>query len=517
MPTEGIDVLTALQAAAEAAGAEVGQCEAEANALDAQARELVARRGEALMELARHFLPEISRAAIQANFEGIRGDLTAILARKEARQKELRAKLDAAEAETRLHNAEIDTVTRALDAKVAERERLEAEVANALSADADFQSRSTLAYQAEEQLHRNERRVAEVRKEEAEKLPRYDHSRLFRYLYERQYATPAYTSKGLIRALDRWVAKLIGYEAARVGYEFLKRTTDLVAAEVERRREPFQALMGQVQASQREAADKAGLTAVLNEGTELGARRDALVGALDLLKSQSQELQKLLADLDRGQNAFYAEAVERFRAFLGETRLALLERRARQTPEPDDDAIVAELAELDRRMDDVKPQRLALTGRRQTADHRRDALDQVVRQFRQANFDSSRSYFEDTFDPARARADFESGLFDAGTLWGRIRAAQRFRPHWVESAAGQAAQVAMSPAGRVILGAFVNAAGTAMQNAAVRGVRRAESPGFAAPSAPASAPAPASYSAPDPPSFSVPTFSEGSFTSGEGF
>jgi chromosome segregation ATPase len=520
MPTEGTAVFEGLQAGLREAETFLAQCDRSAGELDGQMSELLSRRGEALLELARHFLPEISRPAIEATFEGIRGDLLAILTRKDQRQRELQSTLGKADEDARRHDAEIDDVTRKLNEKVAQRERLEAQVAATLKANDDFQQRSKLALQAEEQLHRNEQRVAEIQKEAAEKLPHYDRSRLFRYLYKRGYGTSEYQARGIVLELDRWVAGLIRFGEARGGYEFLKRTPELVTAEVERRRATFTELMQQVEAIQKAEADRAGLTAVLAEGEQLGARRDQLVQELTGLRETSQKLQQELAGLGQSQNAFYTDALERFRAFLGETRVALLEERARKTPEPDDDAIVAEIAGLDAQLEQLRPGVAELADRRQAADRVRAGLDQVVQRFRQANYDSQRSYFDDSFDLRPALARFQAGHNDAGALWSEIESSQRFRPHWVESTAAGAGQVLSSPTGRVFMGAIVDAANIAMRDAAFRGVQRrgeiyVPSPGpDPQPQAmpqydPPPAPAAPSYSPPEP--------SEGSFTTVEGF
>ena len=510
MPIEGTAVFEALQASLQESEQFMARCESSAAELDSQTRNLLHQRGEALLELAQHFLPTISRSAIESTFEGIRADLLAILARKEQRQRELQAQLARTDEAARGHDAEINGVTVQLNEKVAQRERLEAQVAETLKGNDDFQKRSKLALQAEEQLHRNEQRVAEIQKQSADNLPHYDRSRLFRYLNDRGYGTSEYKARGLTLELDRWVAKLIRFNEARGGYDYLRKMPALVAAEVERRRVTFTDLMQQVEAIQQAEADRVGLTAVLEEGEKLGARRDALVQEQDAVHQQAQQFQQELAALEQQQNDFYAEAIERYRAFLGETRLALLEQRARQTPEPDDDAIVAEVGRLDAQIEGLKPQLAELADRRQAADRVREGLDRVVRRYRQANFDSNRSYFEGRLDLRQALGQFQSGNLDASGLWSALQAAQKFRPHWVESTAAGAGEVMASPAGRVLMGAIVNAANVAMREAAVRGMQRRGDISFPMPQ-PRSSPSPQRGSS------APPGPSEGSFTSGEGF
>ena len=512
MALEGTEVFRNLKAALERAQGTLADCQGETDRLDGQMRDLLARRGEALLKLARHYLPEISRPAIESTFEGIRGDLLGILAQREARRNELQAQLNQGNEEVRRRNAEIDDVTNRLNEKVALREQLEAKVAETLKGNADFQERSKLALQAEEKLHHDERRVEDMAKEAAEKLPRYDRSRLFRYLHDRGYGTSDYKPGGWVRSIDRWVAGLIDYPGARQGYEFLKKTPELVAAEVSRRRDLFTELMKQVEAIEKAEADEVGLTAVLAEGDALGTERDRLVHELERLQKQAQEIQQGLAELEQAQNRFYTQAIERFRAFLGETKVAFLQNRARQTPEPDDDAIVAEVAQLDEQIGGITPRVASLAGRRKEADRVQEGLDQVLRKYRRANYDSDRSYFED-FDPDRERARFEDGSMDVDDLWRAIRAAQRFRPNWVESTASNGVQVIASPAGRVILGAIVEIAGAAMRDAAYRGVQRRSDASF--PTFP-TFPSPGG-GGPSSSGGSSNSGSEGGFTSGEGF
>ena len=508
MAIEGSYVFRELKAALEQAKGTLADCQGETDRLDGQMRDLLARRGEAILKLARLYLPEISRPAIESTFQGIRGDLLGILARREARRDELQAQLGRGGEEVRRRNAELDDLTARLNEKVALREQLEARVAETLKGHADFQERSKLALQAEEKLHHDEKRVEDMAREAAEKLPHYDKSRLFRYLHDRGYGTPAYQSKGWVLSIDRWVADLIDYPHARNGYEFLKNTPELVAAEVSRRRDDFTGLMQQVEAIQEAEADRVGLTAVLAEGDALGTERDRLVHEVGRLQEEAQGLQRGLAGLDQAQNEFYKQAIERFRAFLGEAKVAMLENRARQTPEPDDDAIVAELARIDGQVDDLTPRLASLADRRKAADRVQEGLDRVLRQYRMANYDSDRSYFEG-FDLRRHRARFEGGAIETDDLWRAIQAAQRFRPSWVNSTVEDGIQVAASPAGRVILGAIVDIAGAAMRDAAYRGVRRRSDASF--PTFP-TFPSPGRGS-----SGSSSSGSEGGFTSGDGF
>lgn len=513
MPIEGTEVFSTLQSRLREAGESLDRCATDASSVDAEVNELLARRGNALLDLARHFLPEFSRPAIESTFAEIRTDLLAILSRKEARHRELTGELIEAQEQARAQDAELDEVTRQLNALLTRREALEAQVADALKADPDFQQRSRLALQAEQQLHRDEQRASRIRKEATAKLPHYEKSALFRYLRDRGFATDSYKAKGLVLSLDRWVARLIGYGDASHGYAYLRKTPALVDAEVTRRRGLFSELMQQVEAGQAEVSDRVGLTAVLREGDALGTQRDALVNTRAPVVKRMQAIQEELADLDRQQDRFYKEAIGRFRDFLSDTRLALLEQRSQQTPEPEDDALVAEISEIDRRIEEMKPVLAELAGRRRAAVAARDGLERVVQRYRQAEFDSQRSYFPDGFDILAWLRDLETGTADAESLWSSLRRHQRFRPHWIETTASGTSDILNGPAGRILIGAVLQAASAATRDSAYRGVRRRAEFGFPPMPSPPSFPSPNS----SPRTQSAPRPSEGGFTSGEGF
>jgi hypothetical protein len=499
MITEGTELLGLLNVELGQVEQELATCQNETGQFDRKIHGLLASRSDLLVKLARHYLPEISRPAVAKSAAEIRDELLAIVARKEARQQELQRKLENCERDAKQTKANLDRVTVSLNDKVKERERLEAQVAESLKNHKDFQDRSKLALQAEEQLHRNEQRVAEIEKEAAEKLPHYESSSLFRYLYDRHFGTPEYHAGRFVTFVDSWVAGLINFRNARIGYSFLKKMPDAVAAEVAGRRQQFDELMKQVDAIQHAEAGRIGLTKVLEEGVALGGERDRLVAAFEQGEQQAQNHRQDLAKLEQVESQFYQQAIERFSKFLGETSDEVLRQRARATPEPEDDALVNELSTLHGQITTLESQSKALTQRRQAVANAQSSLDTLVRRYRQANFDSQRSFFPQGIEVQDDLARLKSGSADAEAVWQKIKSNQQFRAHWVESSVATGGRVLNSPDGRILVGAILNAASSALQNAAFRSATRRDS---------------SSWSFPMP---SNPSSSGDGFTSGEGF
>jgi hypothetical protein len=518
MVTEGAAVFVQIDRALSDAQREVERERAEASRLDAQLRELVASRGEALDELARHYLPDVTRPQIEQTFVEVRGDLLAILRDKEQRRQEIEDQLVAGREQARKVESELEAVTARLNEKVKQREDLEARVTDALKEDAEFHRLSKAVVEAEQALHRNEQRVEAIRAEAAEKLPAFERSPLFRYLYGRGYGTASYQSYGLIARLDHWVARLIDFPRARQGYEFLRRVPPLVEEEVARRRKPFDELMRQVEAIQRRYAEEAGLTKVLDEGQQLGAARDRLVAELEQARARVLQLDRTKSEWSRDQLAYYHKAIDKFKGFLDRAEQRLLEQKARQTPEPKDDNLVAQLAQVGQSMKALDRKVAEQLDRRGDAERLRDGLNRLAQRFREANYDSDRSYFPADLDTNDLIEQCRSGRISPDQIWDELHRSQRFRPHpverippgWPPSRGVPASsidfpEIINSPAARILVGALGQVVGAAMRESASRGVqRRVET--WSMPSTPSAPPAP-------PP----PAASGGGFTSGEGF
>ena len=453
--------------------------------VDRQVTDMVARRGAALLDLAKAYLPDISAETIRGTFVEVRDDLAAILVQKNRRQREVQDKLGGVQRDLEHQEAELQRITSELDAKVAERERLEKLVAERLHGSEEFKTLSQQALEAEEQLEKNEARVAEVQGDAKEKLPSYDRSKLFRYLYDAGYGTAKYQAKGWTKAIDDWVAKLIDFNTARRGYDFLRVTPELMEAEVKRRRDAFNGLMAQVEAIEDKVGDEVGLTAVMREGQELGSQRDTLVAGVAASQDELRRQQQELLRLSGTQNEFYEQAVARMKNFLAGVPPQELLEHSRETPQREDDAIVAEVSYLGKQLEDAKRQGAAMVHDRQAWDERLGGLQQVLQQFRRAEFDSQRSLFPGDFDVESLVRQYLDGKLSAQQLWSAIHDQQEFAPAWHEQAPygvpqGRGPQgggptlgdIITSDASIALLRVLTTVAGEAMRHAAYRGVER---------------------------------------------
>lgn len=469
----GRSVAQALNQAAEQLRRQQTECQSSLQRLDEATNEWVDRRGKTLLELAEHYLPEVSRESVLVAFRDVRDDLLQVLARKQRRERALHSLLVEDESEATRIKSNLERVTEQLDEKVAERERLEDVVAEQLKSHDKFQQLSQQALVAEQELERNEERIAEIKQEASEKLPAYDNNRLFRYLYDRGYGTGEYKKKGLTRTLDRWVAKMVKYGRSKRSYDFLRVTPELMAAEVTRRRDQFNAFMDELQVIEKQLADKTGLTAVMDEGRQLGSERDDLIAELGQFEEQFNRHHQELLALEGTENEFYEQGVRQVKKFLADMEHSWLEHQSRSTPERQDDELVAEIGWLNEKLDEASRESNQLHREQRSWDERASGLHDVMQRFRRADFDSRRSVFDVEFDVERQLSGYLRGDVGREELWSTLRHYQQFhRPRHDQRGWHIDDSWDMDDLGGVLGRVLIEVAGEAMKHAVRRGMQR---------------------------------------------
>ncbi len=469
MAIRGSQVFKELQRALAGVRDQAVALENSASQIDQRVSKLMSERGENFLDLSRLYLPDLSREAIEKTFSEVRGEIQEIARRKQRREQELIASIDQSRQQIDQWQQKTDEVTDDLNEKAAQRDRLQEEVANRLKKIPEYERLTNEAARAEQRLTSNEARMEQMQREAAQKLPSYDNSQLFRYLYARKFGTSDYHYGGLTRRLDQWLANFIGYASARDSYEFLKVTPDLMAAELQRRRDQFNSLMEQIEAMEAKIEQEVGLTDVIVQGDALGKERDALVyqmaernRQIDLLKSELDEL------LD-SRGRFYDEAMNRMRNHLEKMETELLQQRARQTAEPTDDAIVADIVALNNEMDQLQPEFTQLNRQRNVLVDRQNGLNQIVQRFRSSNFDSSRSVFVNNFNVNAWVERYLNGELNTRSFWRQLRQNQHFEESWAQQ---QATDIFSDPSSQVLLHTMVELAADALKGAAQRSVYR---------------------------------------------
>lgn len=461
----GRQVLQTIEATRRSLGNRVHEADREIDQLTREARQYVQQRAETLETLAEHYLPELTDRSIRGTFHDVQSELDSVLAKQREEHRRLQREWDQALDLRQESEAELDRVTAELDRLVDERDGLEAKLAEKLAASETFRQLSEQTLAVELEVAKNQERVEESQQEASEKLPAYENSRLFKYLVDREYGTSKYKKSGLTRYLDSWVAGLVNYRQAKPSYDFLRITPQMMAAEVERRQDEFEALMQQVDAIEQEVSDQIGLSQVLEQGMAAGKERDVLLARIEQEEAERDRLESRLQQITDSDGEHYRQAIERFKRFLGTMDDAELAARTQQTRERTDDAIYAQVAEINERLDSAKlsAQRLRASqseARRQFAD-----TTDIVRRFRSSEYDSVRSYFVGL--NLQASIDrYLRGEFHKEALWQELSRQQKFAPTWVEDqyGSGDLSEVLNSEFSYTLMRVLAEAAGAAMRH-----------------------------------------------------
>ncbi|TWT53863.1 hypothetical protein Pla22_14970 [Rubripirellula amarantea] len=471
MPISGPVVHQQLMDAYAQVQSDLQQAHARVSQAGSKRDELLDHRGESLVELAEHYLPELSEQAIRDTWAEVRPAISQVLLRKEHQCKKIRTELERSIANRSRFNEELMTLNASLDQAMEAQEEVASLVEQELREDPEFVRLSDRAAIAEAAIERGEANLQEIDQDSARKLPAYEQSALFNYLKNRDFGTGNYKSRGFTRRMDRWVAKMVNYNKAKQSYDFLRDTPNHMRQIIAEDRASLDVVMQDLKLRRDRVADKHGLPKQIEQIEKLHARRDDLLANIDQTLIESDELQKELNEVDDQRGPFYREAIDTFRKMLSEVDTRTLERKARSTVEITDDQIVARLMGVDQQIDSFDD-----ATRRQHEDLTRmqsflEGFGRLIQRFRAAGFDSSRSQFVGSLDileelgRARSEGDIEM-------LWQRIRSDQRWGPTAIEKITA----VATHPMTQVLLNAMAHAAGGAMEAHARRaGQRRRDS------------------------------------------
>ena len=436
-----------------------------------QREEMAQERSDALLSLAQHYLPELTQEAVDQTWHDAREQLSKILVRKQTRQAELTTALREQIGLRQQQERRLVELNESLDECITRREQVMDSIEKRLREDDAFIRLSDRAALAEAALERAEANLSEIDQDSARKLPAYDDSALFRYLYDGGFGTSNYQKRGLTRRIDRWVAKLIDFRDARQGYEFLKHTPNRMRQIIAEDRIALDTVMQELERRRDELAEELGLQPMIEQVRQFRKQRDDCVDALEEIRVETGRLENELTALEDSRGGYYQDAIILFRDLLAQTGTKDLKRRARSTADVADDEIVAWLAGMDA---DEKGLAKAAKKRQQEIARDQEFLDELgrlIQRFRAARFDSARSQFADRLDIAddmeRAR---DSG--DMNFLWNRIRRAHRWGPTTMEKVGG----IVSHPMTQMLVTAMAQVAASALRGHARRaGQRHADS------------------------------------------
>jgi hypothetical protein len=424
--TRGSEVFDRLRRAANDARRAADAAAAAAASVQERTAALQRERMAALQQLAAVQLPQLDAAAAGRAIPELAREIAEFEQRRQQRAGELQRQLQQTERTIAARSEALAELTARLDAAVARRDDVLGDVAQRLAADAAYAPLAEQATQAEVRLARDLARRDELVAEAKAKLPPYEASRLFQYLWRRGFGTPEYTARGFTARMDRALAAFLGYASAVGSYRFLRTTPQVVKLEVERRTAEVTALRARIEAMEDEVENALGVPALAAAVDELVAERETGIVALEHLRKEVAALHRALLDEAGERGSFHRAALQRLVAVLERAEADTLARQAAATPDPTDDRLVATLRTCTEDLAAAAAQAAPLEHEAQRGDAVADGLEELVVRFRREEFDAGRSEFH-AVDVDGLLRDARIGTRSANDVWNALRAAQRFR------------------------------------------------------------------------------------------
>ncbi|MFN8829501.1 MAG: hypothetical protein ACK50Q_15870 [Labrys sp. (in: a-proteobacteria)] len=374
------DALSSLQAALTGVRRDEDRLTALLNASMEEATRLRTRQAETFRALARMRLDAIRQ-------EGVTGALTSaerralqlIDDRKDALARAVEARKTLVSSIAQAQAAEADAATvveKAIDALDERRAQTQAR----LKGDAAWQAAAAATDHAAATAKAAADKAARSEAEKDGKKQPYEADDLFIYLWQRGFGTSAYTGSGLTRMGDAWVARLIGYEAARQDYFMLNQIPLRLREHADRLAGEAAAIAEQQAKLERAALVADGVEAFEADLKKAQDRFAAAQAKLDELEQSLRDQDARSAAAESG-DPVLREALDEIAQALSREDLRSLQDEALKTPTPEDEKLVAVLRDIavamvrvDSQIEETRKTTLELARRRTELERSQDGF-----------------------------------------------------------------------------------------------------------------------------------------------
>jgi hypothetical protein len=473
MPVPGPEMMRRLNVVVDRVNAEERAARDAARADAAEVDRLLGEQSAAFRELAQLYLPRLEDNVERDGWSEMQALLNSILLRKEDARRLAAERLQratAAREQAAVRRESLAAQHRSLTERLAV---LSQQLVDSLAADAEFQAWSREAATGQARLEQARASLEVVEQDAAAKLPAYQTSRLFRYLADRGFSTPAYRWRGLTRRLDRWVAQLIGFDEAIASYRFLTSAPEQMRVWIESQSAMVDARVASAAHRQQSQAERLGLPSIQAEGSRLQSELSDAEAALEASRQAEADATSALSALESADGPYYREAIEVFQALLQRTERSLVAARAAHTPELTDDQVVARAGHLDREVLKLRQKMDADQLQIAAAAKRSKQINELASRCRRAQFDHPQRIFRDDLKLEDNIAAMLDGNRDLDSVWHEMHRSQElFNP-----TAEKASALMNGPMGQVLLDSMAKAAGVALGGYAVLAGQQHRLPG----------------------------------------
>ncbi|SCM73623.1 conserved hypothetical protein [uncultured Pleomorphomonas sp.] len=388
----------------------------------AEGDRLRAGQADAFRALARLRLDAIARDEVVGELDSVERRARAALDKRRDRLAELKSSREGASQKLDELEGKREAAVKLRDAAIAAVEAKTDAVEARLATEGEWQALSAAVATAEATAAAAEEKRRQAEEDRAVKGKPYEDDRLFMYLWQRGYGTSAYRAGPLTRYFDGKVAKLAGYDAARVNYFMLTEIPLRLAEHAERLKADVATAVAARQAYERAALEADGigpLEAAVAEADRALAKVETDIARV---RSDVDSIDKeTAAALDDNGDPAVRGVIDDLAGTLSRSDMVELVRRAEATPTPEDDRIVKQLRQIERDLvrvdaqaEELRRTSIDMASKRQELEHSRDT-------FRRNGYDRPNGSFSNGETIGNLIGGIISGAITAAVLEGAFR------------------------------------------------------------------------------------------------
>ncbi|WP_136799879.1 hypothetical protein [Desulfosediminicola ganghwensis] len=322
--------------------------------------------------------------------------------------------------EREMQEAAVDTLAEKID-------QAEKKTQARLHTDPDYAKQHSQAIEAERIAVHAETKASQSEEELESKGQPYRDDQLFMYLWQKGYGMADYKAGRIVRALDGWVARLIGYSEARANYFRLQEIPGRLRNHADTLRDVAEKEYEILHDMDKKAREEDGIT-VLDDELEKGRKiLEDIDKESESILQRREQLEQRKAEFASGDDEQYRNAVEYMSGELRAKELGHLHLAALSTPYPEDDEVVARLLQRDRDRDELSDTIVEMKELRKRHESRLAELEQVRREFKRQRYDSAGSGFASSEVIGLALNEFLRGMASRDSFWRILEQQRRYQ------------------------------------------------------------------------------------------
>lgn len=424
----GRQTLSSIESAIASLHKEEGQLDAALRSAAGETEQLRKGRSQALRELARIKLDEMTAGRLVSNLDAGERRAIQILDDYRMRSAAVTERRDALLKELATAEMQRNVAAGAVEEALAAVEAMRSEVEAGVQATSPWQAARRALDGAEAVAGEAEKKAANSEAELGAKRKPYDDDSLFKYLWSRNFGTRDYQSGGFVRLMDRMVADYIAFQDVRANYAALIEIPLRLREHATAKRADVVELQGALSEVERKAMIDAGIEP--KEQTLAEARHK--LAAADRTLEEKNGLQRKIDEersalLDGGTNPAYVQALETIASADSTDEVAALYQEARRTPTGADDAVVRKIETINVSIAKMEAELAGLRRSAQDLARRRLEVQQVRDRFRNAGYDHPNATFNNDGDIAAVLKRALEGAANSGVLWDLLRGGYKYR------------------------------------------------------------------------------------------